>query len=515
MHFVLGQSPQQLRQLASSWGRLILACGLLLILFTTLFPFEFFPIKVQDVSKNVDLRILRPGAIVDYIRNVLLFVPVGFGVSALMKQRGSSFRVTLALVMVTGLLLTLIVEIAQLFLPDRSSSLADALSNVFGAFLGFLLFTVWGNPILSFATKALKKTGGYLDARRLAIITVAYALLALVISTSLLRIVSFSNWDESFTLILGNEHTGDRPWEGKITELWIADRALDERSIARMLSSKDRPGIDAPWLAHYSLAGGAEYADKIGNLPDLVWRGAAPEDVRAPIAAFDSGRWLETEAPATSLIQRLKQSSQITLVSSIATADLEQVGPARIISISSDAFQRDFTLGQEGEDLTIRLRTPATGANGTRPEFAVPGFFKDRNQRQIVITYKDSVLSLHVDGMDEEHVFELNPEVTGLSSLILSGRWILRPQKGLFTAYMITYQAFIFIPLTFLLALIATHLKWSFLRTLLLFGSGLLLYALILEASNSLPGTSLIRVHVILLDLLVALGTFLIFRIRA
>lgn len=514
MHKYSHHSSQPLAELASHWGRPILACGLLLILFTTVYPFRFFPVEVQDLSRNIDLRILRPGATIDYTRNVLLFIPIGFGVGALMTKRRSSFTTTLVLVLFVGLLVALSVEVMQLFLPDRETSVADILSNVSGAFLGFLLFTLWGSQILKFATNAVRKATDYLDARRLAIITVTYAVLTIAISTTLLKNVDLSNWDESFTLILGNEHTANRPWQGEIAELWIADRVLSEESIAQILSADNRPAIDAPWLAHYSLLGDAVYADKTGTLPDLVWRGPDPQEERESIAGFNSGRWLETEAPATSLIRKLRQSSQFTLVASIATADLDQMGPARIISISSDPSERDFTLGQEGKDLRIRLRTPATGANGTKPEFAVPGFFTDAGWRQIVVTYEDSVLSLYTDRIEEVYTFELNPELTALSLLVLSGRWILWPQKGPLNAYTIAFQGLVFIPLTFLLALVATHLKWSTLRTLVLFGGGLLLYALILEVGLRSPGRTMIRQQIILLDLVVALGTYLFFRIR-
>lgn len=43
----------------------------------------------------------------------------------------------------------------------------------------------------------------------------------------------------------------------------------------------------------------------------------------------------------------------------------DQDGPARILTLSSGPLRRNLTLAQDGDDLTIRLRTPATGLNGT------------------------------------------------------------------------------------------------------------------------------------------------------
>ncbi|MGH6916506.1 MAG: hypothetical protein ACREJ0_02275, partial [Geminicoccaceae bacterium] len=43
-----------------------------------------------------------------------------------------------------------------------------------------------------------------------------------------------------------------------------------------------------------------------------------------------------------------------------------QTGPARILTISQDAYRRNLTLAQDGDDLVLRLRTEDTDRNGTR-----------------------------------------------------------------------------------------------------------------------------------------------------
>jgi hypothetical protein len=48
-----------------------------------------------------------------------------------------------------------------------------------------------------------------------------------------------------------------------------------------------------------------------------------------------------------------------------------QVGPARILSLSWDPYLRNLTLGQDGDSLVLRLRTPATDENGM-PELRIP-----------------------------------------------------------------------------------------------------------------------------------------------
>jgi VanZ family protein len=44
----------------------------------------------------------------------------------------------------------------------------------------------------------------------------------------------------------------------------------------------------------------------------------------------------------------------------------DQTGPARILSISQDAYRRNLTLAQDGDDLVLRLRSADTDRNGTR-----------------------------------------------------------------------------------------------------------------------------------------------------
>lgn len=55
-----------------------------------------------------------------------------------------------------------------------------------------------------------------------------------------------SNWDEGFRLGLGNEFTGDRPWQGQFHFLALYDRALDEAQIKHHFEtgSSDLRGVE-------------------------------------------------------------------------------------------------------------------------------------------------------------------------------------------------------------------------------------------------------------------------------
>ncbi|MFP6762287.1 MAG: hypothetical protein VB858_01675, partial [Planctomycetaceae bacterium] len=68
------------------------------------------------------------------------------------------------------------------------------------------------------------------------------------------------------------------------------------------------------------------------------------------------------------LLEECSQSNELSLEITLMTDRKKQRGPARIVSFSTDTNSRNFTLGQDGEDLILRLRTRRNNANGTNPE---------------------------------------------------------------------------------------------------------------------------------------------------
>ncbi len=70
------------------------------------------------------------------------------------------------------------------------------------------------------------------------------------------------------------------------------------------------------------------------------------------------------------LLAACQRHNQLTLECVVTTDNLNQSGPARIISFSSDITHRNFTLGQDGNRFAMRLRTPRTGENGLGGEFS-------------------------------------------------------------------------------------------------------------------------------------------------
>jgi glycopeptide antibiotics resistance protein len=71
----------------------------------------------------------------DFVGNILLFMPFGVFGSLALRDRSRS---RIAVVVVLAALLSIAVEIAQLFTADRVTALCDVTANVIGAFLGAL-----------------------------------------------------------------------------------------------------------------------------------------------------------------------------------------------------------------------------------------------------------------------------------------------------------------------------------------------------------------------------------------
>ncbi len=81
-----------------------------------------------------------------------------------------------------------------------------------------------------------------------------------------------------------------------------------------------------------------------------------------------------------------------------------QSGPARILTFSRDHNSRNFTVGQDRNNLVFRLRTSKNDKNGTSPELTITKL-KEGTASHIIITYRDGLTHGYVNG---ELVFESN-----------------------------------------------------------------------------------------------------------
>ena len=73
---------------------------------------------------------------------------------------------------------------------------------------------------------------------------------------------------------------------------------------------------------------------------------------------------IRSPIPATKIIEKVRQTGEITVEAWVQPAKLNQSGPARIVTISRNSSNRNFTLGQDGNKFEVRLRTTKTNNNG-------------------------------------------------------------------------------------------------------------------------------------------------------
>lgn len=323
----------------------------------------------------------------------------------------------MAITLLSGFLLTLLVESLQFFLPERAPAVSDILANTLGTLTGWVCLGLWKKrPDVPerFRRKAF-------SIWILTVLTIVYLVFLVWIGFQMGKSTKLTNWNLSYPLLFGNEFTGDRSWSGSVEEVVVWDEALSDGDI-EMLSSGGDPSAVAKdsMLVHYSFVDLNSLPDEKGCLPDLTWIGGWIAPAGNGINRLDQNQWLITEDSAHCLVERLRSTSQFTIFLTLQTADLYQSGPARIMSISADTARRNLMLGQQGQDLIIRIRTPLTGENGAVPELRFPDVFTNLGMHTIVVSYDGSQVHLAARNDHQGQTFLMNPGVTLLRTFILT-----------------------------------------------------------------------------------------------
>lgn len=73
---------------------------------------------------------------------------------------------------------------------------------------------------------------------------------------------------------------------------------------------------------------------------------------------------IRTEKPAARLINAVRATGELTIEAWIQPTNTNQNGPARIVTLSGNTVDRNFTLGQDGDHYEVRLRSTNTSNNG-------------------------------------------------------------------------------------------------------------------------------------------------------
>ncbi len=147
----------------------------------------------------------------------------------------------------------------------------------------------------------------------------------------------------------------------------VATSGTDRSGSASASFGASRVTSDLVVLYEFDEGSGTEVADTSGagaplnlDIPDpaaVTWDSG--------FLSLDSETLLAPATAPTKIFDEITASDEITIEAWITPASNTQSGPARIATFSDGAFQRNFTLGQDGADYDVRLRTTSTSANGT------------------------------------------------------------------------------------------------------------------------------------------------------
>ncbi|MFP3905254.1 MAG: LamG domain-containing protein [Armatimonadota bacterium] len=147
-----------------------------------------------------------------------------------------------------------------------------------------------------------------------------------------------------------------------------------------------------------------DLAESVERL-NLQVRAAPPPAVSVEEGAVVFGPSPETyipgvfsRRPATEITEALKETGQITVEAWISAANDTQDGPARIVSISRDASSRNVTLGQEGSQFILRLRTSETNEQGEPPITTPENTVRAGELQHLAVTYDGHAAVFYVDG---------------------------------------------------------------------------------------------------------------------
>ena len=95
---------------------------------------------------------------------------------------------------------------------------------------------------------------------------------------------------------------------------------------------------------------------------------------------------------------RLVKGSGLTVELWLQTEDINQSGPARILSYSKDTDFRNFTIGQSRDQLVVRLHTTETSPNGTNPHLIIEDVFNYKGLQHMVIVYDFLEQRVYING---------------------------------------------------------------------------------------------------------------------
>lgn len=389
------------------WSIRILVLALGGIFFLTLYPFHLARFAHSFSNPFLLGPSLKQAGTLDAFLNVLLFVPYGFGLAALIDKRRRAFR-TVAIAFATGALLSYVIEFLQLYIPERDSGWNDVITNSGGALIGALLFEVCGLALLRFSRNFEKAVAAFATRRNAAIALLLYFAIWLAASARLQQAARLANWSTTAALLVGNATPiGLRsPWKGEVYRLEFWDRALPG-PLAEQLTAPATAVSPSPTpLAAYDFSGSPPFTDQDHHLPELDWVSIRSNAADPPSVEWNGVSWAATAVPVSALIADILETRQFSVHVRCAPSRVTGVSAA-IVSISQLNGVENMDIWQRGKALEVWFRTPLTASDPMVWHAAKT--FAANKTRDLLASYDGSKLSVAIDGKQVDTAYDLGP----------------------------------------------------------------------------------------------------------
>jgi hypothetical protein len=292
-------------------------------------------------------------------------------------------------------LLALGSEVAQLTV-SRGTSVPDGIMDVVGYAAGVAMASIYsGSPPLRSWLKLLAP-GAALCGLVAFLAVVVFLLLP---SDGLpLGPRALSNWSGSYPLVVGNSHTRVRPWLGRVESVELratgpASTAAEARSAVTCAYDFTRENLTL---------------SPSGNVRGVLAQVGPPLEVPTecvvlphPAGGIELSQsavvW--TRESLNESLEPIRRGGLFSVRVRFQPRDLLQRGPARIVTLSMNNRLRNFTLGQEGDALELRLQTVLTGSSGVKGGFLrTPSCLPAGQTVTAVAGYARGIVAIYVDG---------------------------------------------------------------------------------------------------------------------
>jgi len=384
-----------LKRRTQIWLLLYLVCLAVL----TLSPFDFSIdyLISSDSRKLMDLiirYIYFDGY--DMVANFILLLPFGFIYYYLSRHALKAGSWGRAFFM--GGILSFGIEFTQLFL-ERSSNITDIVMNALGSAAGFILAGCYQRFHDNHQDLICR-----FDRWFRGLVLTVYGVFVILLFLLPRYCTTPDSWNPDFHLLIGNEASMDRPWRGELQWIALYNQSLTQHQVRTLNQShlNDR-SVDIRknmgLLAAYPLTEGAgdTLHDRSGYQNPLLLCGS---DIQwSPGGGIQCrGGLIQSVSPGFKMTHAVKQSGAFSVEVWCTPDNLIQGGPARIVSLSPNAGQRNFTLAQQEKQIRLRFRSQMGGWNGSDINLRANHVLDSLGQYHLIATYHHGVEQLFVNG---------------------------------------------------------------------------------------------------------------------